>query len=433
MIPALRPLVHREFRVLTGATLVSVLGDGLMRVALPLQVLAISGDDPLAIGLVGFAWASGHVVSLPVGGLVSDRTERRTIMIVSDLVRAVAIGAIGLLGLLGALRLGHVIVLGAIFGFANGFFNPASRSLVPDLLPDEDLPRGNALLAFARPLQLWIVGPLLAGLVVALTSAGAALVLDAFTFAFSAALLAGVARRGAAAGAMPGRGVLDDLREGVRFVRQHRWALVLFVMTGFSTLAFHGPFDVLVPTMLKTDLGLSEAQAGWWIAAIFASGGAGALLVSAFVAHRDLPQRFMTVLYGVEALTLFGMAAFAYVTQPWQALLAGFVVFGASVLAEIIGDTTVQRETPRALLGRVIGLQWFVAIGLAPVSFALAGPLGRAFGPRPVLAAVGVAAGVAVVAAGIVPGALSPERSQRRHPPASRPSDERARASSAAP
>lgn len=414
MMSALRPLAHREFRLLTRATLISALGDGLMRVALPLQVLAISGDDPLAIGVVGAAWAGGHAISLPVGGLASDRAERRAVMIVSDLVRAVAIGAIGLLGLAGALRLWQVVALGAVFGFANGFFNPASRSLVPDLLPDGDLPRGNALLAFARPLQLWIVGPLLAGLVVAISSAGAALVVDAATFVCSALLLAGVARRGAAAGAMPAGGVLDDLREGVTFVRGQRWALVLFLMTAYSTLAFSGPFDVLVPTMLKTDLGLSEAQAGWWIAAIFASGGAGALLASAFIGQRGLPRRFMTVLYGVEALTLFGMAAFAYVTQMWQALLAGFVVFGANVLSEIIGDTTLQRETPRSLLGRVIGMQWFVAIGLAPVSFAVAGPLGRAFGPRPVLVAVGVSAGVAIIAAGLIPGALTPEHPGHR-------------------
>lgn len=414
---SLRPLAHRQFRLLTSATLVSVLGDGLMRVALPLQVLAISGDDPLAIGVVGFAWALGHVISLPAGGLVSDRAERRTVMIVSDLVRAIAIGVMGVLGMLGALQLWHVVSLGAVFGFANGFFNPASRSLVPDLLPFDELPRGNALLAFARPLQLWIVGPLLAGALVALTSPGLALTIDGVTFVVSALLLSRLARRGAAAGTVTIRRPLADLREGVAFVRAHRWALVWFLAVGFSTLAFHGPFDVLLPTMLKTDLGLSEAEAGWWIAAIFASGGAGALLASMFIGQRDLPRRFMTILYGAESLTLFGMATFAYVTRLWQALLAGFVVFGATVMSEIIADTTLQRETPRPLLGRVIGLQWFVMIGLAPVSFALAGPLGRAFGPRSVLGTIGVVAGVIVAAAAMVRGARAPEQVRRDRRP----------------
>ena len=281
MMRSLRPLTHRQFRLLTSATLISVLGDGLMRVALPLQVLAISGNDPVAIGAVGFSWALGHVISLPVGGLVSDRAERRTVMVVSDLVRAVVIGAMGVLGVLGTLRLWQVVALGAVFGFANGFFNPASRSLVPDLLPYEELPRGNALLAVARPLQLWIVGPLLGGALVALTSPGMALIVDGATFVASALLLGRLARRGAAAGTITTPQPMEDLREGMRFVRANRWALIWFIAVGFSTLAFHGPFDVLVPTMLKVDLGLSEAQAGWWMALIFASGGVGALVASA--------------------------------------------------------------------------------------------------------------------------------------------------------
>lgn len=416
MIRSLRPLAHREFRVLTTATLISVFGDGLMRVALPLQVLAITGNDPLAIGAVGFAWTLGHASSLPVGGLVSDRGERRTVMIVSDIVRAVAIGAIGTLGAFGVLRLWHVVTLGAVFGFANGFFNPASRSLVPDLLPDEDLPRGNALLSSARPLLLWIVGPLCAGAIVALAGPAAALLIDAVSFVGSALLLTRLARRGAAV--ERSRRALQDLRDGVRFVRDNRWATVWLATVAFSTLAFHGPFDVLIPTMLKVDLGLSEARAGWWIASIFAGGGVAALLVSVAVGQRDLPRRFMTVLYCAEALTLIGMAAFAYVADMWQALLVGFVVFGATVCSEIIADTTLQREVPRALRGRVISLEWFVAIGLAPVSFAFAGPLGRLYGARPALLTIGLVAGVVVAMAMFVRGARTPERADQRPPAA---------------
>jgi hypothetical protein len=95
-------------------------------------------------------------------------------------------------------------------------------------------------------------------------------------------------------------------------------------------------------------------------------------------------------------------------------VVVGGVGFGATVMSEIISETTLQREVPRHLLGRVISLEWFVAIGVAPVSFALAGPLGRLYGPRPVLAAVGVFAGTAVLALSLLPGARSPERSPGR-------------------
>jgi len=414
VMPAvLRPLRDREFRLLTFATLTSVLGDGMMHVALPLQVLAISNDDPLAIGFVGLAWTLGHAASLPLGGVASDRLDRRGIMIGSDVVRALAIGTMGLLGVSGALRLPQVIALGLSFGFANGFFNPASRSLVPDLVPTDELPRANALLGFARPLQLWVVGPLIGGAVVAFAGPGTALLFDAGTFVLSAVLLSRLSPRGPAAD--PAEvGVVAQAREGLAYVGANRWATVWFIASALSTLAFHGPFDVLVPTMLKTDVGLSEAQAGWWMAMIFAAGGVGALLASSLVAQRGLPRRFMLVLYGVEALSLFGLASFAYLTRFWEALVIGLVVFGAVVTSEIIGDTNLQREVPRHLLGRVTSLEWFVAIGMAPISFAIAGPLGRIFGPRPVLVAFGVFAGTAVAALAIVPGARSPERSRRK-------------------
>lgn len=413
---ALRPLRHREFRLLTVATLVSVLGDGLMRVALPLQVLAISDDDPLAIGAVGLAWTLGHAASLPAGGLASDRSDRRSVMIASDLVRALAIGSMGVLGLLGMLQLWQIVGLGFSFGFANGFFNPSARSLVADLVPEGHLPQANALLGFARPLQLWIVGPLLGGVLVGLAGPPAALLTDALTFVASAVLLTNILRRAPAADATSTHR-LDELRQGFRFVGANRWAAVWFSAAALSTLAFHGPFDVLVPTMLKVDVGLSEAQAGWWMAMIFAAGGVGAMLASATIGQGGLPRRFMRVLYGAEALTLFGLAGFAYVTRFWHALIAGLVVFGAAVMSEIIADTNLQREVPRALLGRVTSLEWFVGIGVAPISFALAGPLGRAYGPRPVLAALGVFAGTTVLALALVPGARTPER---RRPEATR-------------
>lgn len=425
-MPALRPLRDREFRLLASATLTSVLGDGMMRVALPLQVLAITADDPLAIGFVGLAWSLGHAVSLPLGGVASDQRDRRSVMIGSDVVRAIAIGTMGLLGVLGLLRLPEVIALGFSFGLANGFFNPASRSLVPDLIPPDDLPQANALLGFARPLQLWIVGPLLGGLVVSLAGPGTALLVDAATFLVSAALLVRLDRRDPAA-ASAASGIVTQAREGLAYVGAHRWAAVWFTASAVSTLAFHGPFDVLVPTMLKTDVGLSEAQAGWWMAMIFASGGVGALLASSVVGQRGLPRRFMLVLFCVEALSLFGLATFAYLTRFWHALAIGLVVFGAVVTSEIIGDTNLQREVPRHLLGRVTSLEWFVAIGMAPISFAIAGPLGRLFGPRPVLVAFGVFAGTAVAAMALVPGARSPER--RQHPPKPPPDGDLAQAS----
>ena len=94
-------------------------------------------------------------------------------MIGADIVRAAAIGLLGLLSLTGVIELWHVVALIAFVGMGDAFFNPASTAIVPDLLPDEDLPQANALHGLVRPLTIRLVGPAIGGFVVAAGSARA--------------------------------------------------------------------------------------------------------------------------------------------------------------------------------------------------------------------------------------------------------------------
>lgn len=411
----LRPLRHRDFRLLAVGSLVSLLGDGFFLAAITLQVYALR-NEPTAVSQVGLVWAGAAVAFLLVGGWASDRFPRRSIMISADLVRAAAIGGLGLLSISGQLELWHMVVLGGVFGAGNAFFNPASTAIVPDLLPPEDLPQANAFMGTARPLMRNLIGPAIGGLVVAGIGPGYAFLLDAATFLFSAVMLAGVRVPASRVGtAMAEAATGQAMLEGLRYVRAHTWCWAWMLGAALSLLAFLGPQEVLLPFLLLNDasLDLSETDARRQFGFILAVGGLGSILMSLVVGQRSLPRRYITAMFVAEATAVALLAVYGTMTAVWQALAASFVMNALFAFTDIAWTTTLQREVPRHLLGRVSSLDWFTALGLVPLSFAIAGPLGVTFGARQILVAGGVVGAAVLLSLLFVPGARAPERQGR--------------------
>jgi MFS family permease len=420
----LYPLRYRDYRLLAIGSLVSLLGDGFFIVAIALQVLAISGNDPSAMGLVGLAWFGSAAVIYLIGGCISDRFERRQVMIAADLVRATVIGLMGLLGVTGQLRLWHVFVLGAFFGAGNAFFNPASTAIVPDLLPSEDLPKANAFLGFARPAMMYLAGPALGGFVVAASGKpSVAFLVDAATFFFSAAMLALIRTRPAAGTVkQASRSLIAEVGEGLSFVRAHPWCWAYILGLGLSMLAWYGPVQVLLPYILKVNrqlggLGLGEAGAARQLGLIFAFGGLGSMVVSAVIGQReDLPRRFITVMFLVEAIGVLTIGVYGLMARSWQAMAAALVVHALFAVGQIYWTTTLQRLVPRQLLGRVSSVDWLVTTALAPVSFALAGTLSARFPARSIILAGALVGGTAMVLLLRVSGVRDPEEQRVTRP-----------------
>ena len=147
------PLAVRDFALLSTAAMVSLLGDGIYLVAIAWQVYELS-NAPTALSVVGIAWTVPLVVFVLIGGVVSDRFDRRRIMVLADLLRAAAIGALGALSLAGALELWHVLALVAVYGAGEAFFGPAQAAIVPQLVPARLLMQANALTQLVNPLAL---------------------------------------------------------------------------------------------------------------------------------------------------------------------------------------------------------------------------------------------------------------------------------------
>jgi MFS family permease len=387
------PLRHPRFlRLMTGMT-VSLLGDGVFLIALTWQVYLLS-NAPSALSFVGIAISGPQVLFLLLGGAVSDRMDRRGVMLASDLVRGTVLLAIGILTVTGRLHLYHLYALGGAYGAASAFFGPAYEAAVPDLVPAQLLVQANSLDQLARPLALALAGPALGGWVIGAWGAGSAFLLDAGTFAFSVAMLVAMGRSPTRRGVEAGTIRLAEIAEGFRFIRRHVWLWGTFAAATVSYLLFMGPAEVLVPYLVKNSPGGTAGELGL----VFAAGGIGALGAAVVIGQRGMPKRHITVMYLCWAIATFSVAGYGLATAGWQLMAVSLAFHALETAGTIVWLTAKQRFVPTSLLGRVSSLDWFISISLLPLSFGLAGWAASIFGARTTLVAAGFLGGSVTLA-----------------------------------
>jgi DHA3 family tetracycline resistance protein-like MFS transporter len=401
----LEPLAVGDFALLFAGMTVSLIGDGIYLVAIAWQVYELS-NAPTALSVVGIAWSVPVVLFVLVGGVLSDRVDRRRIMLAAHIVRGLAVAAIGVLSVAGLLELWHVIVLVAVYGVGEALFGPAFGAIVPDIVPASQLVQANSLSQVIEPIGLRLAGPALGGFAIAALGVGVAFLFDAASFAFAAGSLL-LMRSRFVPEREEGRSIRGDLGEASRFVRSQPWLWGTLLSAAFGLLAFVGPVEVLVPFIVKNQLGGGAAELGF----VFAAGGFGALLAALVMGHRGLPRRHMTFLYVTWTIGTLLLAGFGLATAIWQAMAVSFLIQAFFAAGLIVWATLMHRLVPSDLLGRVSSLDWLVSASLMPVSFALTGPLADAIGADVTLIAAGILAGLATLAFLFMPGMRETERS----------------------
>jgi MFS family permease len=406
----LSPLRHRDFRLLWGGMCVSLIGDGVFMIAMAWQVYALS-NVPTALAMVGIAMTVPTVAFLLLGGVLSDRFDRRRVMLAADVARALVVGAIAALSLTGSLELWHMIALVAFYGAGSAFFGPAFDAIVPELLPPTELARANALDQLIRPVALRLAGPAIGGVLIEAVGVGGAFALDAASFAVSAGALLAMSPRAAVARARDGS-VLADVRAGFEHVRRHVWLWGTLTSAAIAYLLFMGPVEVLVPFLVKNELGGSAADLGL----VFAAGGVGSVICALAMGQRDLPRRDITFMYAAWTLATLAVAGYGLAAAVWQLMLVSLAFNALETAGLIVWATTKQRHVPRHLLGRVSSLDWLISTGLLPLSFALTGPVSAILGAKGTLIAAGTLGAVVTLAALFLPGMRAIEGAQEQHP-----------------
>ncbi len=406
----LRPLAIRDFRLLWAGMSVSLLGDGIYFVAIAWQVYELS-NAPTALSVVGVAWTLPNVLLLLVGGVLSDRFDRRLLMIGSDVVRGLAIGTIAVLALTGTLELWHLLVLVAVYGAGEALFMPAFQAIVPDIVPQEQLVQANSLDTLMRPLAVSLAGPALGGLAIAGFGTGVAFALDAATFVVSAACLAFMQSRPLPVKetAIGVRSALREVGEGFAFVRAHRWLWGTLAAAGLSLLLFFGPMEVLLPYVIKNELDGSSTDFGLALAAV----GVGSIAAALVMGQRRMPSRPFTVMFTAWAVGMACVGLWGLATELWQ-ILAVSVVRGMGITVGLVLWTTIMHtRVPRELLGRVSSFDWLMAMSLIPASFAITGPVAEAAGARETLTAAGLLGATLIFFLPFVLGVRRDERVER--------------------
>lgn len=362
-------LRQRDFRLLFCGQSVSLLGDGMITVALAFAVVELGGPVS-AVGLVFAARMVPLILCLLVGGVVADRTSPRGVMVAADVVRAASQGATAVLLVAGTAELWSLAALAGVTGAATGFFTPASTGLLPAVVAADDLQRANGLRGSAMAAGE-IGGPILAGLLVAAAGAGWALAIDAGTFLVSAVLLTRL--RLAPRPTRDHRSFATDLHDGWREFRARRWvwAFVGCVALGSACWA---AWNALGPVVAKQELG---GAAAW--GTVLSAMGIGSL-IGGIVAMRVRPRRPMVV--AACATMAFSLPlGFLAAGAPLPVLAVGALAGGVGLmLANTLWESTLQRLVPAAALSRVSAYDWFGSMAFYPLGLAIWGPISTAVG-----------------------------------------------------
>jgi MFS family permease len=403
----LAPLRHRDFRILWTGMTISLIGDGIFLIAIAWESYSL-WNAPAALSIVGIGMTIPTIAFLLIGGVVSDRRDRRLVMAWADGLRAVAVAVLAALVLMGALRFWELVVLVAVYGVGTAFFMPAFEAILPELLPKEDLPAANALDQFVRPIAMRLVGPVAGGALV-VASAGIAFAIDAASFAACLVAVLAMPRRANRQVEVQTSSVAA-LKEGLRFVRQRVWLWGTLLSAAISYLVFLGPAEVLLPYLVKNELHASAGTLGL----VLAAGGVGAVGGAAFMGHRGHPRRDVTVMYMTWTIATLAIAGYGIANAAWELMLVCLVFNALEAAGTIVWATIKQHHVPGSMLGRVSSLDWLISIGLLPLSFALTAPVAAVFGARATL--VGAAAlGAAVTLGGFfLPGMRAIERTGGR-------------------
>jgi hypothetical protein len=347
-------------------------------VAIAFAVLAHGNASD--VGYVLAAETVPLVVLLLVGGVVGDRISRRRLMLLSDTLRTISEVGLGLWVLLGTPPLWGFMALAAVMGVGQAFFNPAMTGIVPQLLSEEMLQRGNALNGISTS-GGGVLGPAIAGVIIAVSSPGWAILADGATYLVSVVSLALIRIDWSAAPHSEAFTTL--LREGWREFWSRTWLWVIVIQSAFTNALVASLF-VLGPVVAKQSLG---GASSW--GAIMAASGAGSV-VGGIVMLRYHPRRPLLIanLWGL----LFPLPLFILAARSAVALiaLAAFITGVSIAVFSVQWTTTMQREIPVHVLSRVSAYDWFGSLVFLPLGMALVGPVASEIGMTTTLVGCGV-------------------------------------------
>ena len=383
-----RSLKNSNYRIWAAGALVSNIGSWMQRTTQDWIVLTdLTHQNATAVGIVMGLQFGPQILLLPLTGFAADHFDRRKLLFCTQAAMGLLALGLGLLVVTGLVELWHVYVFAFLLGCAAAFDSPARQTFVAELVSEGDLPNAVGLNSTSFNAAR-MIGPAIAGLMIAGVGSGWVFLLNALSFVAVLGAL-GVVRTGRPATTRRGP-CSSRLLEGFRYVlRRSDLKIILFMLFLVGTFGLN--FPIYISTMSVTVFHKGAGQYGLLTSMMAAGSVTGALMAAA----RTKPGLPVLML----GAAVFGIGCALAAMMPSYALF-GLVLFVVGVAAQTLTTTTntlVQMSTEPAMRGRVIAILLAITLGGTPLGAPIVGWVADHFGPRWALA-IGATAGILAAA-----------------------------------
>jgi DHA3 family tetracycline resistance protein-like MFS transporter len=332
------------------------------------------------MGLVLVCSMTPSLLFLLIGGVAVDRLPRVALMLFSDAGRGVAALIVAALAFTDQLQVWHVFAASLFFGFVMAFFQPAYAAVVPQIVPQDDLPSANALSSISANLGR-VAGPALGAVLIGWSGSTVAFTLNGISFLISALFLipllfADIPRPARS----EERRVWQDMRQGFATVLASPWLWISIIVFSLINVTLIGPYYVAMP-FLVSDFMQADVNRLGLLYSIFPI---GYVIGGAWLGrYQKLPRRG-PLMYATLALAAIMLGLYGFHMPLWILILAALVNGVALQFGALAWTNLLQEKIPNEQLGRVSSIDAMGSMSLMPVGMALAGWATANFGPAPV-------------------------------------------------
>jgi MFS family permease len=377
--PGFLPLILSRF--------ISNVGNGLSPIALAYGVLSLEGATATDLSLVMTARIAPMILFMLLGGVIGDRFKRNRIVGGSDVIGSLIAGISAISFIAGFANIPLLCLMGGLFGILNALWWPAMSGVLPEILPNESLQKGNAVVGLLSNFG-FVFGALIGGTVVTLYGSGWALLVDAISFTIAGLLVWNINLP-----PMPEReknSMFHDLKIGWFEFISRSWVVAVVIGFTFMNLCFEATISVLGPLAFNSG---GHGPRNWsYNLAVITTGMIAGGIISMKI-HFSRPLVLGMVSVALVPAWIFFMGF----NLPLAIILLGAFIAGVAVeIFSVVWGTSMQTNIPKESYSRVVSYDAFGSYALAPIGIAFAGPVVSWIGISHTLV---IAASVALVAA----------------------------------
>jgi MFS transporter, DHA3 family, macrolide efflux protein len=369
--------INKNFMMYLIGRMVSDTGTSIQMMLMPLYIIDIGGTAA-TIGTFSFLSFLPTLLIYPFAGVIGDRINRKSIMIVTDLISAVTIILLAMLAYLDMIQISILLVAQVIIVLMNGMFEPATRGMLPKLVDKEEATRSNAMVSSMRSASI-MIGPIIGTALYAKFGIKMVFLINGFSFLLSAISEMMIEYKHTNdKSEFHIKGIFKDLLEGLKFIQSNKTISLLCIFYLVNYMMVQPIFSVIFPLLFKTNLKFSDTQYGYVQMIIILGGLLGSVFVGILFAKDEKLKKSMTWGTGLVSIAMIFYVLLMFPrsisflgndTLLYFALLSGvlFLLSTSSAVIIVPIQAHIQKETPIQYMSRVFSMIGLMSRGGIPL------------------------------------------------------------------